>query len=777
MSTTKYEQVEFTKIIKDIKENRVVLPDFQRGFVWKDKNKQKALIASILTRIPIGSILLLETKGSSYKYKKIGMKNIRPEIDEDSKVYALIDGQQRITVLTAFLSDELISLGQESDFASPTLGRRYFLKFYSLERLLREPEEDIFGVKGFKASTEIVQSLYPHFSTEQVKEKIEVFNKSVNPVLKNASECDTDKLVEFCTSYLDDGMLLPLYYLYGSATKVIESHRDQFRAILKGIGEKYKNQYIELLANGEEDIKYLIADTFFSEKEILKLVKEDIKNNSVNIKNKESDLYKNISNTFQRKSENWADYVREYLEGCIKNMELYKIEVEETNIVRAIDIYQNLNLGGKALDVFDLLLARASLDENNKNLLEFVKDYVQENHTKEYQILIKNYSDEESVQAYLRYMKSRVEYSSLDVMGAIEKDGSLNSTFCGILMSIAGTLDYLTDDKGMILPERTKTITSRCTKSQQILSMDIKKIHIIIEKALIGFDRACFFMQIKCGIRTISEPRYRLMVVILGVILSEDVWYKNKKITSSLEAWYWAVLFSGSFRTEQNRAFQENLRKILDYILKLSERINTSPDFIISLCNSSFGDNRYNTEDILTMNNEFVEVDMSIADIICQYYLSLTYKDLLLPNSEKKYSQKQISVFSAYDKEETPLCVHRVISTGNSEQIYGKINSQKLEQKCKYNSPLNMIYISGKAHQIALKYTLDIYAKECDRSILKKVGFEIEKNGVVTQIDCESKFDEALKNRFKLLCSSIKKRYEKCLRGSEEKIDDFCSKS
>lgn len=231
MSTTKYEQVEFTKIIKDIKENRVVLPDFQRGFVWKDKNKQKALIASILTRIPIGSILLLETKGSSYKYKKIGMKNIRPEIDEDSKVYALIDGQQRITVLTAFLSDELISLGKESDFASPTLGRRYFLKFYSLERLLREPEEDIFGVKGFKASTEIVQSLYPHFSTEQVKEKIEVFNKSVNPVLKNDSECDTDKLVEFCTSYLDDGMLLPLYYLYGSATKVIESHRDQFRAI------------------------------------------------------------------------------------------------------------------------------------------------------------------------------------------------------------------------------------------------------------------------------------------------------------------------------------------------------------------------------------------------------------------------------------------------------------------------------------------------------------------------------------------------------------------
>lgn len=71
MSTTKYEQVEFTKIIKDIKENRVVLPDFQRGFVWKDKNKQKALIASILTRIPIGSILLLETKGSSYKYKKL----------------------------------------------------------------------------------------------------------------------------------------------------------------------------------------------------------------------------------------------------------------------------------------------------------------------------------------------------------------------------------------------------------------------------------------------------------------------------------------------------------------------------------------------------------------------------------------------------------------------------------------------------------------------------------------------------------------------------------
>ena len=55
MKETEYKRVEFADLVKDIKKDEIVLPDFQRGFGWRDKEKQKALIASVLTKLPIGT--------------------------------------------------------------------------------------------------------------------------------------------------------------------------------------------------------------------------------------------------------------------------------------------------------------------------------------------------------------------------------------------------------------------------------------------------------------------------------------------------------------------------------------------------------------------------------------------------------------------------------------------------------------------------------------------------------------------------------------------------
>ena len=63
---TEFKKIDFTELVHKIEDNKIVLPDFQRGFVWKDQKKQKALIASILTKLPIGTILLLEAKVDEY---------------------------------------------------------------------------------------------------------------------------------------------------------------------------------------------------------------------------------------------------------------------------------------------------------------------------------------------------------------------------------------------------------------------------------------------------------------------------------------------------------------------------------------------------------------------------------------------------------------------------------------------------------------------------------------------------------------------------------------
>lgn len=60
------------EIINRVERNQILLPDFQRDFVWKDEEQQKQLVASVLCKMPVGSILLLESEPDDYAAKVIG---------------------------------------------------------------------------------------------------------------------------------------------------------------------------------------------------------------------------------------------------------------------------------------------------------------------------------------------------------------------------------------------------------------------------------------------------------------------------------------------------------------------------------------------------------------------------------------------------------------------------------------------------------------------------------------------------------------------------------
>src|SRR2546421_275207 len=75
-------------------EGEVVLPDFQRDFVWKPPDVIK-LITSILKRYPIGGLLFMEDSGV-YGYRHLDGV---PENNRTKKkdVVLVLDGQQRLT--------------------------------------------------------------------------------------------------------------------------------------------------------------------------------------------------------------------------------------------------------------------------------------------------------------------------------------------------------------------------------------------------------------------------------------------------------------------------------------------------------------------------------------------------------------------------------------------------------------------------------------------------------------------------------------------------------
>ena len=163
-------RVNLRDIVDRISENTIVLPDFQRGFTWKENNRQKALLASVLTKLPIGTVLFLNVKTEDYGYKKIG-KNERniDNLEGKQEVKALLDGQQRIAVLTAFLSTKL-QRENIDDLVSPTLEAAVFLESSSFQSVINSKKK-IFWWNDLKFS-EFFSGNYPEISSEEMKERI-----------------------------------------------------------------------------------------------------------------------------------------------------------------------------------------------------------------------------------------------------------------------------------------------------------------------------------------------------------------------------------------------------------------------------------------------------------------------------------------------------------------------------------------------------------------------------------------------------------------------------
>ena len=103
------------QLLKKVKSNHFVIPQFQRDFTWKD-GQSKLLIDSIARGYPIGSLLLL---GKNYevplkcrpldaKYPPTGEEEIDETIQDaepNPDTYYILDGQQRLTSIARMFLD------------------------------------------------------------------------------------------------------------------------------------------------------------------------------------------------------------------------------------------------------------------------------------------------------------------------------------------------------------------------------------------------------------------------------------------------------------------------------------------------------------------------------------------------------------------------------------------------------------------------------------------------------------------------------------------------
>ncbi len=100
MSTFDSTKTNLSKLLEEVIEGKLQLPDFQRGWVWDDEHI-RSLLVSIARSFPIGAVMLLETGGEA-QFQVRPVEGV-PKPEGVSAERLILDGQQRLTSLTQVL--------------------------------------------------------------------------------------------------------------------------------------------------------------------------------------------------------------------------------------------------------------------------------------------------------------------------------------------------------------------------------------------------------------------------------------------------------------------------------------------------------------------------------------------------------------------------------------------------------------------------------------------------------------------------------------------------
>ena len=93
-------QNELLNLLESAFNGEVMLPDFQRSFVW-GRNDIEELIKSLLEDMFIGTFLILYTHPNNIPFKPVfisGVKEVNPQVKENPTML-ILDGQQRLTAM------------------------------------------------------------------------------------------------------------------------------------------------------------------------------------------------------------------------------------------------------------------------------------------------------------------------------------------------------------------------------------------------------------------------------------------------------------------------------------------------------------------------------------------------------------------------------------------------------------------------------------------------------------------------------------------------------
>lgn len=680
----------FQDLVNQITTNELVLPDFQRNFVWKE-NKMISLYASVLCRMPVGSILTLESDDAGFACKRIGAKtrtdNVAFEPDRKNITY-LIDGQQRVTSLFAGFTTYFFDTYKDSlkNLSSSSLKNMFFVKIPANTSQSSEID-DLFGVKKLDFPKDILTEK-KYYSTAEMREIISSEKPDAILGIKNSvvdihNENDLSLIEKYCTQGKDDAYYIPLQYIDNDDSKIQLS----YDRILAKISDSYS------ISNNEGE------------------------------------------NQDHRKI--WQKNIQKYLSGCLLTLKINQIAVENSNKSRAIDIYSNLNQGGAPLSVFDLVTAKVGGVKDVKyNYSDKVTEY-----------FISPFSIKKEIlplisQQWLNNFQHK--YDVIQKSGIFE-NGVISPQFMEVFLKV---ITFLITKETKPKDFEPKNLTKR----DKILDLPADMIASKTETVCTAMKRAMCFFQTRCGIRKFSEINYRAEFGLVSFIFTDDELYNRIEIHDFLEYWYWISLFGYIYPTKQDISVYSEINKFLKFFNKTD--LSRYGELKQSRKNNVLKAHNVTDEQTLTMKNVSSGTfpPDKISTFICQFYLSQGYKDFhtdedlnflsesvfgmhhIIPlGSDKKIGESTKDIRKdPYDKHNSPLNFIYITQTSNSDISDMKFSDYSQDEKVKtalatihYNSVIDGvdIYTFIKSRFKAVENELNKHLDLLEKSIAK--GFDL----------------------------------------------------
>lgn len=715
------QRLDFGEIVRKIAEDKMMLPDFQRGFVWKDEEQQRKIVASVLAKMPIGSILLLKSKPDEYASKSIGLKSKNTNLNQQyGEVEFLLDGQQRMTVLTNVFSNVIYGkCDRFSELISPSLKRRFFLRIPRWEKC--KEESDLFGV--YDLNFQISDSVEPDFLTADILQFIECvsFLNNDGEPYNPQQDLSTD-LDDFCMTY-KEGYLVPLYLMIApenaKKSQIMLRYNTITARIASKIGDEIKQYFMKL---SDEKQKNDFIEEIFGSDESCQKIKED---------------HSMFCGKIEEKQMVWKMCLVNYLDSCVKNVALNKIEVSGEQRDRAIDIYENLNRGGISLNTFDLIMAKVA-KVSTTNFYDRMILYIREEKIYDKQVL------PDPVVAIIGDKIQNKQYNASCSTGCYNEEkneiaGKYIDVFLDVLCLYCNNQSFDAEEYKLDY-----------IKKKRILMLEPEEIDNNAKKVCDAIDRAMFFFQSRCGIRNIQEINYSLMIVLVAVVFLKDEWFKDKTVHNILEAWHWASLFSGEYDKDQNTKMITHLQTMVKTMQSADRKENTG--WIVNIKDYVLEAQNFSDEKFLLMEkaDEDRVPKKVMRMFMCQYLLAKTYRDMF--DKDK--------ILSSYSEETDGFEAHHIIPLGTVKKVGESTTKLRNDEKNICNSPLNFVYITKKANKEISDESLKDYVQKINAEAKSKLHItsytsaDIPKNQV----------RDILRERYDFLKGDIRDRIETLLR-------------